>query len=335
MQAQVSMIALMVFSLCVSSCRQSSEAEASPTKTANKADLNAPVAIVGDTTITLGEFQDQINRQSPYVRARYTTIEQKKEFLNNLIRFEVLAKEARAKGYDKNPDVVRAMKQVMIQKLMKSKFEKTFSPEDVSDADIKRFYEANPEDFNKPEEVRVSAIVVKGQRSANEVAALAKGPKGSTNNGFRELVDLYSADEDTKLRGGDLRYFASDNDEIPKAVRRAGFAMTSIGDVSGPIKVSKNLYYVIKQTGHRGAIKKELETVKRQIQNQLFRKKRSKAQKDFIEELRSKSDIKVFDKALSKIKIAPDTTSSIPAPSPNLPAFSPKENSSTPSPETP
>ena len=227
------------------------------------------------------------------------------------------------------------MKQVMIQKLMKSKFEKTFSPEDITDVDIKRYYDEHPEDFNKPEEVRVSAIVVKGQRSANEVAALAKGPKGSTNNGFRALVDLYSADEDTKLRGGDLRYFAINNEEIPKAVRRAGFAMKAIGEVAGPIKVSKNLYYVIKQTGHRGAVKKELETVKRQIQNQLFRKKRSKAQKDFIEELKTKSDVKIFDKALNKIKIAPDTTSALSMPDPHLPAFGTHDYSSNPSEKTP
>ena len=79
------------------------------------------LAKVDDVTITVGEFQERINQQSPYVRARYTSMERKKEFLDNLVRFEVLAKEADRRGLTKDPEVVRTMKQVMIQKLLKDR----------------------------------------------------------------------------------------------------------------------------------------------------------------------------------------------------------------------
>ena len=36
---------------------------------------------------------------------------------------------------------------------------------------------------------------------------LKKGDAGKTNKGFRDLVTKYTSDEETKLRGGDLRYF--------------------------------------------------------------------------------------------------------------------------------
>lgn len=42
-------------------------------------ELQAPLAKIDDVTITLGEFEDRLNRQSPYIRARYTSLEQKKE----------------------------------------------------------------------------------------------------------------------------------------------------------------------------------------------------------------------------------------------------------------
>src|SRR5687767_8421049 len=61
-------------------------------------ELAEPLATIDGYTITIGEFQDRINKQSPYVRARYTSVEQKKDFLDNLIRFEVLAKEAKKRG---------------------------------------------------------------------------------------------------------------------------------------------------------------------------------------------------------------------------------------------
>ena len=121
------------------------------------------LAKVDDVTITVGEFQERINQQSPYVRARYTSLERKKEFLDNLVRFEVLAKEAERRGLDKDPEVVRTMKQVMIQKLLKDEFDKQ-RMEDISDAECKKYYDAHPEEFNKPEEVRVSVDPGQGRR---------------------------------------------------------------------------------------------------------------------------------------------------------------------------
>ena len=66
-------------------------------------ELKTPLAKIDDVTITLGEFQERINRQSPYIRARYTSLEQKKEFLDSLVRFEVLAAVAAA-GWRRLPD---------------------------------------------------------------------------------------------------------------------------------------------------------------------------------------------------------------------------------------
>src|SRR5207249_10244650 len=71
------------------------------------------LAKIDDVVITVGDFQGRINQQSPYVRARYTSLERKKEFLDNLVRFEVLAKEAERRGLGKDEEVVRTMKQVM------------------------------------------------------------------------------------------------------------------------------------------------------------------------------------------------------------------------------
>src|SRR6516165_9134125 len=117
-------------------------------------DLAEVLAKVDDVTITVGEFQERINQQSPYVRARYTSLDRKKEFLDNLVRFEVLAKEAERRGLAKDPEVVRTMKQVMIQKLLKDEFDKQ-KMDDISDGEGKKYFDSHPEEFNKPEEVRV------------------------------------------------------------------------------------------------------------------------------------------------------------------------------------
>lgn len=266
------------------------------------AELGEPLVEIDGTVITVGEFQDRINKQSPYIRARYTSLERKKEFLDNLIRFEVLAKEAKKRGLDQDPEVVRTMKQVMIQKLMKVEFDTRVKPEDVTEEEMKKFYEEHSAEYNKPEEVRVSAIIVKDKAKADKIAGEAKGPKGADNKGFRDLVTQHSEDDVTKQRGGDLRYFATTTTEIPAEVVKAAFELQRTGDVAGPI-ATKQGYYIIKQTGRRKALAKSYEEVKRQIQNRIYRDKRTKAMEDFVNGLKGQAKITLHEDRLAKVRI--------------------------------
>jgi parvulin-like peptidyl-prolyl cis-trans isomerase-like protein len=267
------------------------------------AELGSVLAKVDDVTITVGEFQERINRQAPYIRARYTSLEQKKEFLDSLIRFEVLAKEAYRRGFDKDPEVVRTMKQVMIQKLNRDEFETKMNPDAISEEELRGFYKQNEAEYVKPEEVRASAIVLNSRSQAEKVAIEARGEAGRTNKGFRDLVSRYSTDETTKIRGGDLRYFSQLSTEIPKPLVDAAFALARTGDVTAAIAGGDGKYYILKQTGRRKAVTKAFEDVKLQIRNRLYRDKRTEAQKSFIETLRAKAKIQVFDEALNKVRV--------------------------------
>ena len=266
-------------------------------------ELATPLAKIDNVVITVSEFQDRINRQSPYVRGRYTSRENQREFLTNLIRFEVLAIEAARRGFDKDPDAVRAMKQVMIQKLMAAEFETAGKAETITDAELKAYYEANPNQYNKPEEVRVAAVILTSKARADAVAKQALGELGQTNKGFRDLVKKHSTDQETKIRGGDLRYFSTNNAEIPKPVIEAAFALTRTGAVAGPIDAGDGRFFIIKQTGRRKAVTKAFEKVKLQIRNRLARQKRSKAQREFIGGLKKKSKIEIFDANLKKVRV--------------------------------
>jgi peptidyl-prolyl cis-trans isomerase C len=274
-----------------------------PKQTAEE--LNAPLAKVDDVIITVGQFETRLDRQSPYIRARYTSLEQKREFLDAMIKFEILAKEAQRRGYDKDPEVVMAMKQVMIQKLMKDQFDQTVTPDSVTDAEMKAYYDANQNEYVKPEEVRVSAIIVKSKAQAERVATEAAGDAGKTNKGFRDLVEKYSQDPDTKLRSGDLRYLSRDMTDpaIPKPVVEAAFNLIKIGDVSGVVDAGNGTFYILKATGRRRAMVKTFDDAKAQIRNKLYHDKRADAQKTFIEDLKQKAQVQVFDDNLGKVKI--------------------------------
>lgn len=301
------------------------------------ADLAAPLATVDGVVITVGELQERLNRMSPYIRARYTSLEQKKEFLDSLIRFEVLAKEAERRGFQNDPEVVRTMKQVMIQKLMRDEFEVKLTPDAITDADIKKYYDEHVDEFVKPEEVRAAAIIVKTADQAKRVAIEAGSDAGQTNKGFRDLVAKYSADDETKLRGGDLRWMSADDKELPAPVVKAAFALQNTGDVSGVIDDGKGSFWILKQTGRRKAMTRSLDEASQLIRNKLYRERRVDAQKSFIDTLRAKSQIEVDDANLAKVRIDTSTQGALGDPhadSQPLPDFSGTPAAPTP-PEPP
>jgi peptidyl-prolyl cis-trans isomerase C len=277
----------------------------------NKEDLEQTLAKIDDVVITVGEFQDRINKQSPYVRARYTSVERKKEFLDNLVRFEVLAKEAQKRGLDKDSEVVRTMKQVMIQKLLKDEFDK-MTLKDIADADCKKYYDAHPEEFNKPEEVRTSLIMVKDGATAKKVLNDPR-VKGVDNQGFRNLVAEYSIDQPTKERGGDLRYFDEKTKEVPLELITASFKLQNIGDNSEPVK-TKDGVAILKLTGRRKALNRTFDEVKEQIRNKIYRDKRQDSMEAFVKNLREKAKISIDDSKLAKVQIEGTPPGAFPGP---------------------
>ena len=81
------------------------------------------VARVGEETITADELKRRLDETSPFLRARYNTPERKREFLDNLIRNELLAQEAQRQCFDKSPAVSEQMKRAMIQELIKKQLD--------------------------------------------------------------------------------------------------------------------------------------------------------------------------------------------------------------------
>ena len=71
------------------------------------------VAKVGDEVITADEVKKRLDETSPFLRARYNTLDKKKEFVENLIRNELLAQEAKRQGLDQSPAVKEQMKRAI------------------------------------------------------------------------------------------------------------------------------------------------------------------------------------------------------------------------------
>lgn len=266
------------------------------------------LAEIGDVKITVQEFQDTINSYTPYLRSKYNTPEMKKKKLEEMVRFELLAMEAKKKGYDKDPMVQRALRQSLIRELLQVEVEDKIKLEDISEEEMKKYYEEHPEKYNKPAQRRVAHILVKDKKLAEKVLAEALQDEMNAMK-FRDLVIKYSDDPINKTHGGDLGYFSApgqttaDEPPLDENILKTLYELEKVGQISKNLVETPEGFHIVKFTSTKPEVHRTYEQVKRQIQSILWKQKREEAKEKFIESLRAKAKIKINEKALSKIQI--------------------------------
>src|SRR5438128_3196397 len=215
-----------------------------------KSSSGPAVAHVGDEVITADEFKRRIDEQSPFLRARYGTLERKKELLEALIRNELLAQEAQREGLDKSPAVRDATKRAMIQELIKKQLDEKMSGADISDGELKAFYDAHLDDYVKPERARVYHIFLTAKDAKEKAQAKAKGAallkdiqareKKGEVNAFQAAAIKESKDPLSAPLAGDLRFLSKD--ELTRShgaeLANAAFDLKNPGEVAGPLETA-------------------------------------------------------------------------------------------------
>jgi peptidyl-prolyl cis-trans isomerase C len=274
------------------------------------------VATVNGDPITLAEFQERFGRMG-IKPERDAVPEIKVEFLNRLIERKMMLIEAKRKRIkveppeiDKKMEALRAeygkdikdllanqgvdfekwksdiWEDIMIERLIAREVNKRVS---VAPSDVRRYYQANPQEFERPERVRVRQIVVATEEEAKKVEErLQTGADFATL--AREKSTAPEAD-----RGGDLGYFALG--EMP-AEFNVVFGLSK-GGISGIVK-SPYGFHVFKLEEKRQAGRMGLDEVSKGITEKLQREKEDSRYKQWLKELRSRTKFDVNYQALEQ-----------------------------------
>ena len=297
---------IIVLAVSAASCSKKAEEapvveEEWPKNGLTEAQANEVLAKVGDRTITVGDFADRLASQSPYLRARFASPERRKEFLDNLVRFELLVYEAKRLGYGDEPEIVRARRNAMIQQMVKKEVDEPLEGLEITDEEVQAVYDANPLEFDRPGQVRASDIFIEDRARANELLVRAKKADLA---GFRKLAREESQDEKTKANGGDLHFFeATGEGEPPAAIREAAFSLKTVGTVYPKLIEDGNGFHIIMLTGKRPALKRTYEQAKRAIRHKLTRERKDAAMEALTKRLREEVEVQVDYAALESIKV--------------------------------
>ena len=202
-----------IATLGVASC------EATPAGKKANGPAGDPIAKVAGEVVTVESLQKKLDDKSPFVRARYAEPGKLKEFVDGQIRFEVLAAEARARGYDQDPEVEEAIKKIIVQRLTREEFDGRVQLKDIGEPELKTYFDAHRADYQKPEMARASVLTIAfgdgkapgtlGKAQATTLAEQLRkdaSAKPDDRAFFKGLVEQHSTDAATKAAGGDIRY---------------------------------------------------------------------------------------------------------------------------------
>lgn len=298
---------IIVLAIGAASCSKNTEEAALvegdewPQHGLSEAQANEALATVGDRTITVGEFADRLASQSPYLRARFESPERRKEFLDNLVRYELLVYEAKRRGYADKPEITRARRTAMIQQLVKQEVDAPLEGLEVSDEDIRKVYEANPDEYNRPAQVRASHIFIEDRGRARKL--LAKAKKADLA-GFRKLAREESEDSKSRRGGGDLAFFEAKGDESPaQVIRDSAFSIEKVGTVYPDLIEDGGGYHILMLTGKRAPLTRTFEQAKRAIRQKIIRERKDAAVAALTERLRQDIEVEIDYEALKEIQI--------------------------------
>lgn len=261
--------------------------------------------------ITLGELEQRLADLPANVRLRYNTLERLEEFVEEIVRLDVMAAEAKRLGYDQHPTVVRAIKQAMVKELIDNPPKELTQLGEITDEDISSYYNEHKSDFVQPARRKVSVIALPDRATADRVAATLAEVKAREPDrldaAFAKAVATLSNHEATKATHGSLGLLTRDGknaegakSEVPDAVIDAAWDAAEVGAVTPAIE-SEGRYWMALVTDERPNFERTLDEARTLIRSRLLAERSRTARETYIQSLRERAQVEVKTELLSAL----------------------------------
>lgn len=298
-------------------CSQKSREQAEPAADARDpvtglttAEAREVLARVGDRAITLGEYAASLARMDRFERLRYQSEERQKELLDEMIRVEILAQEARKRGLAADPEVQLRTMQALRDELLMDIKRGLPKPEQLSEREVREYYDSHKSELVEPKRHRVLCIVVGSPEIAKQVAEQAKDATGQR---WAELAKRYSldqrglqADAAPELAGdfgfvsapGELR---GENAEVPEEVRSAVFRLSQLGEVLPEPVFARGKHYIVRLGGVSAARERTLTDADGAIRAELLRQRFLKEESALLARLAERYPVTIDQPKLERL----------------------------------
>lgn len=153
---------------------------------------------------------------------------------------------------------------------------------DVTEDEIKQFYDTNKDTLGTPEQIQASHILVAAKEEADTILAELK-----QGGDFAAIAKEKSIDPGSKDKGGDLGFFGK-GAMVPE-FEEAAFAL-KVNEISAVVQ-SEHGFHIIKKTAEKAAVVPTFEEKKEEIKKQLIATEANELSEAWMTEIRAKAKI--------------------------------------------
>jgi peptidyl-prolyl cis-trans isomerase C len=305
----------------LSACRKKTQdpapiASASPSPSEAPRTLSAEqaqkvLAKVGDRNITLGDYAAALERMDSFERLRYQSPERRRGLLNEMIELELLAQEARRRGLEKLPETEERLRQMLRDELLRDLRRELPSPNELPEAEVRKYYDEHKAEFNEPERRRISHIAMSTLGEAKTMLSRVENVSGTE---WGKLVTEHSLDKGSKAIGSTPTELAGDlgivgppghprgaNARVPEALRAAAFKIDKVGSVLPEVVPDAGVFHILRLSARTEPRERSFEEAERTIRITLIQERVKQREAELEQKLRAKYPVTIDEAALGKV----------------------------------
>ena len=237
---------------------------AAPAPKADAKPAPVPVATVGGNAISHDEYEFFVKSLTHGKTADTLNADQKAQVLDMLIDTQVAADQGLKDGVDKDPEVAAAMEVTRLSILKDAEQRKYLADKQPSDEDLHAEYDSAVAGLDKTE-YHALHILVKDKDLADQLTKKLKA-----GGKFEDLAKANSIDPGSKVKGGDLGWFAAG-----RMVKPFADALKSLkkGETTAEPVQTQFGWHIIRLVETRDAPPPPFDQVKEQVKNRVLEKK--------------------------------------------------------------
>lgn len=252
------------------------------------------VARVGEHAITLDDLR-VLAVQNGYDLSKPSEVTLA---LRDATNQEVLAAEARRRGYENDPEIRRFVRSQIVQRLVRESVDtKAAVVTPPAEAELRAYYDKNLAEFTPPT-VAQAQILALLRRTGDEKTfptrlAEVRTAIADPKTPFADVVKRFSDDPGAQTYGGITNWLVKGeaNKQYPTALLDAVFAATDDKAIAGPI-THNNWVYFVRLKERRDGKPSTFEQSKEAIARNLLRRKRLETYDAFVRSLATSADVK-------------------------------------------
>ena len=135
---------------------------------------NKVLASIGQMDIHQSDVDAYLKSMNPQMAIQFQGEEGKKHILDELVRQELLLLDAEDRKLDEEEEFKKVFADTKKSLLKSYNFSKTIEGVEVSEEDMKKYYEENKDYFKKPESVHAAHILIDDEEKAADLAKQAR-----------------------------------------------------------------------------------------------------------------------------------------------------------------